>query len=192
MSEWYFLDAEANHRSSLSVRSSPIAGKGLFATAPIGRNEAVGVWTGEQKSGDEWVDDHYGCELKYNDLTVVLTPVEGGVVNYSKHPFAAMNEPTSQKVGNIYSRVEEYDNDGDTLLMMVFYASTEIATDQELMWHYGATYDRDYAVGIPSPRVTVPSSSSTRFERMLINRPDGVVVVSEESKSDSSDSDYNP
>lgn len=193
MSEWHFLDAEANHRSGLCVRPSPIAGNGLFAAAPISRDQAVGVWTGaHQVPADEWEDDQYGCEIRYNDVAVVLTPVEAGAVDYSKHPFAAMNEPAAATVANVYSRLEENDEvgSGDTLVMLVFYAAAPIANQEELSWHYGKDYDRDYAVGAPAPRVAAATSPSARFERMLLNRPDGVVRVADESDSDANDPDF--
>lgn len=194
MSEWFFLDTDVNHIAGLCVRSSAIEGNGLFTTKPIHRDQAVGVWTGLEVPGDVWVDDKYGCELKYGDVSAVLTPMENGVLNYAKHPFAAMNEPAPQTTANIYARVEDNDDvgEGDTLIMMVFYASDNILSNAELLWHYGSDYERDYAVGNAGEPVTVPNSTSVRFERMLRHRPDGVVRVSEESESDDSDSEFVP
>lgn len=194
MSEWYFLDTDVNHTAGLYVRSSTIEGNGLFTTKPIHRDQAVGIWTGLQVPGDVWVDDQYGCELKYGDVSAVLTPKEGGFVNYAKHPFAAMNEPAPQTTANIYARVEDNDEvgEGDTLVMMVFYASDNIGVHEELLWHYGSNYERKYAVGNPGRRVDTPNSMNVRFERMLQHRPDGVVRVSDDSESDGSDSEFVP
>lgn len=194
MPEWYFLDTDVNHIAGLYVRSSAIEGNGLFTTKAIHRDQAVGIWTGLQVPGDVWVNDQYGCELKYGDVSAVLTPIEDGLVNYAKHPFAAMNEPVLQTTANVYARVEENDEvcEGETLIMMVFYASADIGVHEELSWHYGTHYERNYAIGNPAETVTVPNSTSVRFERMLLHRPDGIVRVSEDSESDGSDLEFVP
>ena len=157
------------------VRHSGIHGYGLYTMEAVSKGSALGVWTGVKMSNSEWQDDRYGLELRYDEQNVVVvTPVDNGTVDFSKHPFAAMNEPPPNSTSNVYMRVEEYDDAGVTYLMAVFYAAVDIAENCELWWHYGNHYQRNYAVGIASAFSDDPPLRFERFLGVLHERPDGV------------------
>lgn len=186
MHEWYFLDQEPNHRGQLSVRPSVLHGYGLHTLAPIPNGHAIGIWSGSTFNEDDWEVDRYGLEIHYDRReTFVVTPVQGGVVDFSRHPFASMNEPSRGSISNVYMRVEEYDEGGLVYLMAVFYAARDIEAGEELLWHYGETYKREYEHGSACV-VGDPPLNDNRFRDALLHRPDGVYAVELDS-SDSSD-----
>lgn len=189
MTEWYFLDADSTHRGQLVVRSSKVHGYGLYTLEPINKDAAVGVWTGTIFAEDEWERDRYGLELRYDRRNVVvMTPVSQGTVDYNRHPFAALNEPPIQRTSNVYIRIEEHDHDGIAHLMAVFYAAVDIAAGQELWWHYGAKYTRDYEVGAACAPTSDPPLSHSRFERVRLKRSDGLYAPDTTSESSSDES----
>lgn len=202
--KWMLVDMEANHIAGLCIRSSSIAGYGLFTLNAIPRNQAIGIWTGDQMPSDKWVHDDYGCELTYDGACTILTPMRSGEIDYMRDPFAAMNEPPKHACANVYARVEDQkwanvaktENTSDVMLMMVFYAAEDIKGQTELLWHYGLQYDRKYEVGAPPKPIDAFDSPIVRFQRMLDHRPDGLVRVPAEDSSsytsESSDPDYVP
>lgn len=189
MSEWNLVDTEPTHRGNLSVRPSATSGHGLYTLEPIDKDGAIGVWTGSVFDEGEWESDRYGLEVRYEESTVVITPVENGAVNFTHHPLAALNEPPVGADANVYMRVEDYDDDnGAVHLMTVFYAAVKIEAGQELWWHYGPSYKRDYEVGSACSAVGNPPYNYPRFYRVLQHRPDGLYSPpSDTSSNDASE-----
>ena len=193
--ECHFLDTDVNHIGGLCIRPSVISGVGLFTVVRLEQHQAIGIWTGESVDGDVWKDDHYGCEMAYCEDCIVLTPLVNGVVDYIRHPFAAMNEPCVGETAQIVSVVQEYDcDDGSVSLMIVFYTARRVLSGEELTWHYGSNYDRAYEVGQKARVEGLENRPNyNRLHRMLKHRPDGVhSIVCTSEKDDSQDPEYRP
>ena len=190
--EWCFVDSESTHRGQLLVRSTGTHGYGLYTLEPIPEGAFVGIWTGRQVEIGEWEDDRYGLELRYDaQRATVLTPVEDRRVDFSKHPFAALNEPSEGGFSNVCVCVEEHDDNGVVCLVAAFYAAVRIEPRCELLWHYGSHYRRDYAVGLASLCPAHPHISHDHFRAVLRQRPDGVYRADDNSDS-SNDEDWRP
>lgn len=194
MSEWYFLDGESTHRGQICVRLSALQGYGLYTLEPIAQGLAIGVWSGSLFEEDAWVPDRYGLELRYDRHTAaIMTPVDEGAVDYSRHPFAAVNEPPVGRSANVYVRIETYeDDDGEVYLMAVFYAAVDIEAGEELFWYYGDRYGRDYEVGSACVAPSNPPYSDSRFRSVLRARLDSVYHVDLEDSTSSDDKEWTP
>jgi len=196
MTEWatpmlHLLERRANHRENLLVGRSSISGMGLFTTATIPRDAAIGVWSGRRLDPASQEIDEYAMEISLKPYpNVVITPKSiEGVVDYAQHPLAALNEPPVKQIANVYPRVEDHDDgQGRSIALVVFYAARTIRTDQELTWHYGPTYKRHYPVG-RAAKVRDPPYNARRVERVLeSSRTDILVYLDEVYSSQSGES----
>jgi len=185
--EIHFLDREGNHRGDLFIRKSEISGVGLFTSVALRKDQSIGLWTGRPIPISEYKDDKFGMEYFYHgreDATVVLTPVDdvSNRVDFSKHPFAAANEPTGvvgNSAANMYPRPEEFLNDdGRMCMLMVFYAAVDIPAMSELLWNYGSAFKRDYPHGGPA-KSRDPPHNEKRLVKACRVRSDIAYVVPE-------------
>jgi hypothetical protein len=166
---------------------------GLFTTATIQQDAAIGLWSGRRLAMSSDERDEYAMELSLQPYeNVVITPKStNGVVDYEQHPLAAINEPPPGKMANVYPRVEDHDDgEGRAIAVVVFYAARTIKRGQELLWHYGKKYEsiRNYPVG-RAARVRDPPYNTRRIERVLQHSKRTDILVYLEDPTETSDSE---
>jgi len=164
---------------------------GLFTTSTIPRDAAIGMWSGRRLDPESDEHDEYAMHISLKPYPdVVMTPKSvDGTVDYMSHPMAAINEPTINKMANVYPRVEDHvDGQGRGLAIVVFYAARTIRAGKELTWHYGQNYKRDYPVG-RAAKVRDPPYNARRVCKMLQSNRRDVLVYLDELEDSTSGSD---
>jgi hypothetical protein len=191
----------------LEIKPSTIenAKLGLFTLRDRSAGSFVGVYGGvfapERKASGAYCADFPGG---VGEEGVILPQTKEGTdeIDYERYPLAAINEPPPGKTANVFV-VEDvvYDFEGRSFRLLALHTASNVAKDEELFWHYGGNYSRDYEVGtpavpiVPSPKInekTLKELVETRLGTAVFEvseRNGARIGASQEASDDESDDD---
>ena len=133
---------------------------GLFTSVPIRSGKLIGLFTGEMIPNDTY--ENLSPDLKRRlgkyavsmdesvDVTVSpISPLSSHErFNCTENPLALANEPGKGDTANMFAETRLIDTGLVQVACVCMYACVPVASNTELTWYYGDSYQRDgYSVG---------------------------------------------
>jgi len=120
----------------IEIRTSPIHGKGVFATRDIRENEKICDYIGVEMKWTTFTEK-YG-KYKYNSLNTYPMRRIWRIIVAKEEPYK------SQNMVNFINEANDINDVNCVLKCRALYASTEIKEGQELLLQYPRGYKREW------------------------------------------------